>query len=96
MEDRYLLDTFYYVRKEPSSFNRQSWRFIIDGGKVILAIKSDDFSKDYEGSIEIVIVMLYFSLIIDITIFDLQRYVGSLDKGYKVPGNYKIVGYCNI
>ena len=36
----------------PSSFNRQPWRFIIDGGKVILVVKSDDFSSDYEGKID--------------------------------------------
>lgn len=96
LEERYLLDAFSYARMAPSSFNRQPWRFIIDGGKVILALKSDDFSNEYEGSIDTGIAMLYFSLIIDTTMFDLQWHVGSLDKDYKVPSDYKIVGYCNI
>lgn len=96
LEERYLLDAFSYARMAPSSLNRQPWRFIIDGGKVILAVKSDDFSSDYEGSIDTGIAMLYFSLIIDTTMFDLTWNVGSLDKDYKIPSNYKIVGYCNI
>ena len=96
LEERYLLDAFSYARMAPSSFNRQPWRFIIDGGKVILAVKTDDFSSDYESSIDTGIAMLYFSLIIDTTMFDLKWHVGSLDKDYKVPDDYKIVGYCNI
>ena len=96
LEERYLLDAFSYARMAPSSFNRQPWRFIIDGGKVILAVKTDDFSSDYESSIDTGIAMLYFSLIIDTTMFDLTWHVGSFDKDYKVPNDYKIVGYCNI
>ena len=96
LEERYLLDAFSYARMAPSSLNRQPWRFIIDGGKVILAVKTDDFSSDYEGSIDTGIAMLYFSLIIDTTMFDLKWYVGSLDKDYKIPADYKMVGYCCI
>lgn len=96
LEERYLLDAFSFARMAPSSLNRQPWRFIIDGGKVILAVKTDDFSSDYEGRIDAGISMLYFSLIIDTTIFDLKWNIESLDKDYKVPSDYKIVGYCNI
>lgn len=96
LEERFLLDAFTYARMAPSSFNRQPWRFIIDGGKVILAVKKDDFTSRYEGSIDTGIVMLYFNLIIDATIFDLKWHVGNIKKDYKIPENYKIVGYCNI
>lgn len=96
LEERYLLDAFSWARMAPSSLNRQPWRFIIDGGKVILAVKTEDFSSDYEGSIDTGIAMLYFSLIIDTTMFDLKWQVGSLDKDYKIPTDYKIVGYCSI
>lgn len=96
LEERYLLDAFSYARMAPSSLNRQPWRFIIDGGKVILAVKTDDFTSDYESKIDTGIAMLYFSLIIDTTIFDLKWNVGSLNKDYKIPADYKIVGYCSI
>ncbi|WP_422395153.1 nitroreductase family protein [Paraclostridium sordellii] len=32
---RGLLDAFSFARMAPSTLNRQPWRFIIDGGKVI-------------------------------------------------------------
>ena len=96
LEERYLLDAFTYARMAPSNLNRQPWRFIIDGGKVILAVKRDDFSSNYESSIDTGIAMLYFSLIIDTTMFDLKWHVGNENKDYKVPNDYKIVGYCNI
>lgn len=96
LEERCLLEAFSYARMAPSSFNRQPWRFIIDGGKVILAVKEDDFTSSYEGSIDTGIAMLYFSLIIDTTMFDLKWHVGSIEQDYKIPKDYKIVGYCNI
>lgn len=96
LEERYLLDAFSYARMAPSSFNRQPWRFIIDGGKVILALRKDDFTSEYEGNIDTGIAMLYFSLIIDTTMFDLKWNVGTVENNYKVPEDYKIVGYCNI
>lgn len=95
LEERYLLDAFFYARMAPSSLNKQPWRFIIDGGKVILAVKKDDFTSDYEVKIDTGIAMLYFSLIIDST-FNLKWHVGHINNNYKVPNDYKIVGYCNI
>ena len=96
LEERYLLDAFFYARMAPSSLNKQPWRFIIDGGKVILAVKKDDFTTDYEARINTGIAMLYFNLIIDSTMFDLKWHVGNINNDYKVPNDYKIVGYCNI
>lgn len=96
LEERYLLDPFFYARMAPSSLNKQPWRFIIDGGKVILAVKKDDFTTDYEVKIDTGIAMLYFSLIVESTMFDLKWHVGDINNDYKVPNDYKIVGYCNI
>lgn len=96
LDERGLLDAFSYARMAPSSLNRQPWRFIIDGGNIVLAVKKDDFTSDYEGSIDTGIAMLYFGLIVDTTMFDLQWNVGSIDKDYKIPDDYEIVGYCSI
>lgn len=96
LDERGLLDAFSYARMAPSSLNRQPWRFIIDGVNIVLAVKKDDFTSDYEGSIDTGIAMLYFSLILDTTMLDLQWNVGSVDKDYKIPDDYEIVGYCSI
>ncbi|MEG0134117.1 MAG: nitroreductase, partial [Clostridium sp.] len=76
--------------------NRQPWRFIIDGGRVILAVRKDEFASEYEGKIDVGIAMLYFGLIIEMTMFDLKWILGKIDKDYNVPSDYEIVGYCNI
>ncbi|MEG1411718.1 MAG: nitroreductase family protein [Terrisporobacter sp.] len=96
LEERGLLDAFNYARMAPSALNRQPWRFIIDGGNIILAVRKDDFNNNYEGSIDTGIAMLYFSLIIDTTMFDLQWNLDNINKDYKIPNDYEIVGYCGI
>lgn len=96
LEQRGLLDAFSFARMAPSTLNRQPWRFIIDGGKLMLAVRKDEFASEYEGKIDVGIAMLYFSLIIDMTMFDLKWTLGNVDKDYKIPEEYKIVGYCNI
>jgi hypothetical protein len=96
LEERNLLEAFNYARMAPSTLNRQPWRFILDGEKVILTIKDDDFTTDYEIAIETGIAMLYFGLIIDITMFDLKWHIGKFEKNYNIPNENVMVGYCSI
>ncbi|CCY48193.1 MULTISPECIES: nitroreductase family protein [Peptostreptococcus] len=96
LEERALLDAFSYARLAPSALNKQPWRFIVDGGKVVLAIDSENYSGSYINKIDAGIVMLYFGVILDVTMFDSKWGFDNLDKDYKIPSNYKVVGYCNI
>lgn len=96
LEERGLLDAFSYARMAPSTLNRQPWRFIIDGGKIILAVKKDDFTSNYERGIDAGIAMLYFGLIIDTTLFDLKWNLDKIDKDYNIPEDYEVIGYCSI
>lgn len=96
LEERGLLDAFSYARMAPSTLNRQPWRFIIDGGKIILAVKKDDFTSNYERVIDAGIAMLYFGLIIDTTLFDLKWNLDKIDKDYNIPEDYEVIGYCSI
>ncbi|MGM9536447.1 MAG: nitroreductase family protein, partial [Intestinibacter sp.] len=96
LEERYLIDAFSISRLAPSTLNQQPWRFIIDGGKVILAIKQDDFATEYERKIDTGIALLYFSIVIDTTLFDLHWTLGEIENTYNVPDDYKIVAYCNV
>lgn len=96
LEERGLLDAFSYARMAPSTLNRQPWRFIIDGGKIILAVKKDDFTSNYEIGIDAGIAMLYFGLIIDTTLFDLKWNLDKIDKNYNIPEDYEVIGYCSI
>lgn len=96
LEERGLLDAFSFATMAPSTLNRQPWRFILDGGKVVLVVRKDEFASAYEGKIDVGISMLYFGVIIDTTMFDLKWNIGKIDKDYKIPADYEIVGYCNI
>jgi len=80
----------------PSALNKQPWRFIVDGGKVVLAIDSEDYRGSYLNKIDAGIVMLYFGVILDVTMFDSKWGFDNLDKDYGIPANYTVVGYCNI
>ena len=96
LEERALLDAFSYARMAPSALNKQPWRFIVDGGKVVLAIDSEDYRGSYLNKIDAGIMMLYFGVILDVTMFDSKWGFDNLDKDYGIPANYTVVGYCNI
>ncbi len=96
LEERALLDAFSYARMAPSALNKQPWRFIVDGGRVILAIDSENYEGSYINKIDAGIMMLYFGVILDVTMFDSKWGFDKLEKDYSIPSNYKVVGYCNI
>ncbi|WP_338691028.1 hypothetical protein QJR36_07305 [Paraclostridium sordellii] len=48
------------------------------------------------GKVDVGIVMLYFSLIIDTTMFNLKWTLENGNGNYDVPTDYEIIGYCNI
>lgn len=96
LSNRGLLDGFYYGRLAPSTLNRQPWRFLVDDSVVVLALRNDEYIKNYEAKIDIGIIMLYFESIIDNTLFDVTWNMGKPEKEYNVPEDFLIVGYCNI
>ncbi|HCX62736.1 MAG TPA: nitroreductase [Clostridiales bacterium] len=89
-----LLDAFFYARLAPSTKNRQPWRFIYDNGTVVLALRKDENVNEYEQKVDTGIVMLYFKLIVDSTLFNLEWKFGNPDKDYEIPSDYEIVAYC--
>lgn len=89
-----LLEAFVSARRAPSTKNRQPWRFIVDGGTIVLALRSDSYADGYEEKIDTGVIMLYFEAIIDSTLFDMKWNLGKTEKNYEVPADYKIVGYC--
>ena len=96
LESRGLLDAFMAARQAPSALNRQPWRFIVDGGTVVLAVREDDFTNGYERKIDAGIVILYFDMVISAAIMDVYWKLGKPQKEYHVPKEYEIIGYCNL
>ena len=89
-----LLEALVNAKRAPSSMNRQPWRFIVDNGEIILAVRSDSYADEYEEKIDTAVIMLYFEVIIDSTLFEMKWNFGKPEKDYEVPADYKIVGYC--
>jgi len=96
LSNRGILDGFIYARLAPSTLNRQPWRFIVDDGIVVLALRSDGYVNSYEAKIDMGIIMLFFKSVIDATLFDVKWNFGKPEKEYNIPDDYSVVGYCNI
>lgn len=89
-----LLEAFFFARLAPSTKNRQPWRFIYDDGMVILTLRKDKDVNEYEEGIDTGIVMLYYQLIVDNTLFKMDWKFGKPDKEYEIPSDYNIIAYC--
>ena len=96
LEERALLDAFSYVRLAPSALNRQPWRFIVDGGKVVLVVDEAELGSGYEGRIDSGIAMLYFGAVIDATLLDSKWDLDADLSKYEIPEGFRAVGYCNV
>ena len=96
MEERGILDAFQYANMAPSTLNRQPWRYIIDGGTVVFALRKDAQISEYEEKIDSGISMLFFKAVIDATLFQLKWQLGQPAKNYDIPDDYKIVATCSI
>ncbi|MDO5147297.1 MAG: nitroreductase family protein [Eubacteriales bacterium] len=92
--ERALYDPMDCARKAPSTLNRQPWRFIIDKGTIILTVKDDVESSDYEESIDAGISMLYFATVMEQTLCKVKWTLGPVENIYGIPEDYKIVASC--
>lgn len=94
--DRALYDPLDYARMAPSTLNRQPWRFIINGAKIILAVRDDEETDEYEEQIDAGIVMLYFEGVIEQSLCSIQWHLGEIENTYGIPEEYEIVAYCEV
>lgn len=95
LEERGILDAFAFARLAPSAWNKQPWRFLIDGGNVILAVKKEEISS-YEEKIAAGIIMLFFQAIVDSTLFSLSWKLTRPASSVVIPEDFEIIGYCNL
>lgn len=96
LQTRMLLEPFTYARLAPSTLNRQPSRYIVDGSRVILAVRNDKTTNEYEESIDAGIQLLYFELVMAQTIMEIEWNIGKPEKEYKLADNYSIIAYCSI
>ena len=85
-----------FSKLAPSTLNQQSWRFLLTGGKVILAIKKEKNTSEYEQRIDAGIIMLFFQLIVSTTLFDLRWNLGKPVDFLQIPKEFEIIAYCMV
>ncbi len=94
LEKRGYDKAFYYMRLAPSWGNRQPWRFILDGLKIILVIENGRFTDDRAEKLDAGIAMQYFELSMHasgLTGKWIKEKVVDFEK-YEIPDNYFIAG----
>ncbi|SKC85703.1 nitroreductase family protein [Maledivibacter halophilus] len=96
LEDRGIAESFYYMRLAPSWGNRQPWKFIIRGEKIVLAVCKDEMVSEKIAKIEAGIAMLYFELMIHESGIPGKWVIRNCDNEYNIPENYFIAGCYKI
>jgi nitroreductase len=86
---------FYYMRMAPSWGNRQPWRFILDGSKIVLVMERDERVSDYSEEVEAGIAMLYFEVAMHDVGLPGSWKTDSLEDTdkYDIPENHFVGGY---
>jgi len=97
LKTRGLSEAFYYMRLAPSWANRQPWRFILDGEKIVLAVKNDaDLDAQIENA-DAGIAMLYFEVAMhDLGIAGSWKLINEAKESYNIPSDYFVVGYYSM
>lgn len=95
LEKRGLSEAFFYMRLAPSWGNRQPWRFVLDGLKIVLIMDRDEKVDDTVTAIEAGIAMLYFEVAMHDLGYPGSWEVDNLDglKDYDIPEDNYIAGY---
>ena len=94
--NRAVYEPLNYARMAPSTLNRQPWRFIIDGGLLILTVRDDEDTNLYEEQIDAGIVMLYCKKVMRETLCEISWNLEPVENKYNIPDNYKIVASCSM
>ena len=97
LDQRGLAEAFYYMRLAPSWGNRQPWRFILDGERIVLTVKNDEQLSEQVENIDAGIAMLYFEVAMhDLGISGSWKLSVDNKESYKIPSDYFVVGYYSM
>lgn len=81
----------------PAFLNRQSYRFIMDGGVLVLVKILDSLTGELDALLNCGAVMFNFAAVLSqYRPHEIAWVLAKPEKTYNLPGNCKIIGYCNI
>lgn len=95
LKNQGLEEVFYYMRLAPSWGNRQPWKFILSGDKIILAVKKNPEVTETVANVDAGIAMLYFEVAMHSYGISGKWEIGmAVDASdYDIPDEYFVVGY---
>ena len=95
LKNQGLDEVFYYMRLAPSWGNRQPWKFILSGEKIILAVKKNEEITENVANIDAGIAMLYFEVAMHNYGISGKWEIGNAvnPENYNIPEDYFVVGY---
>ena len=88
-------EVLYYMRLAPSWGNRQPWKFILDGEKIVLVIEKADKVSSHKEHIEAGIAMIYFEVAMHGQGLNGKWTIKceECENSYDLPEEYFIAGY---
>lgn len=95
--DSSLRNAFLAASFAPSFLNRQSYRFILDGGTVVLVKIMDSLTGEADAKLNCGAVMYNFAIVLSqYRPLEIHWIVEQPKKAYVLPTNCEAVGYCHI
>ncbi len=89
LEQMGLADLFYFLRLAPSSYNKQPWRFVVDGNRIELHSKDPVELTEF---VDFGIIMFYFDSLAKTLGIDPKWHVDIV----RHPGEYEYIGEVTI
>jgi len=95
LKNQGLDQVFYYMRLAPSWGNRQPWKFILSGDKIVLTVRKNEEVTETVANVDAGIAMLYFEVAMHSYGISGKWDIGSPvnSEEYDIPDEYFVVGY---
>lgn len=95
--DSSLRNAFYAASYAPTFLNRQSYRFIMDAGTVVLVKILDALTGEFDARLNCGATIFNFTAVLSqYRPYETEWIIGEPKKSYIIPANCEIMGYCNI
>ena len=88
-----LIEPLKTVLFAPSALNSQPWRFILNKGKIYIAVENNLNTSEYDKKISLGALMNYFQSVFETDFFGL-KWNFDIKEAPEVPENFKIEVYC--
>lgn len=91
-----LFQAFYAASLSPSYLNRQPYGFLVRGHEVMLIQTRDDHTDEFDGRLDLGIVLLHFSAVVAQWVGPVRWELDELDVDVALPEGCRVVGIYHL